>query len=173
MPTLSVNSELVLPVFRKAITTLKAAIVVSAAAILSQGQGDLEANASAALGHYDDFAAQLRAISDSALRRDAAPPPESDASTIQLDGNLLDLMVGIVDDRTARLKQTLLAVVGSPERDGLDAFVASIGEVGTALHDVTALLTTQAAKDDAPAFRYDQFFLESMQDLSQRDWSAT
>jgi hypothetical protein len=172
MPIIPVNNARYAPSLRKAISTLKAALAVSAAAILSQGKGDLEANASAALGHLDDFTAQLHAVCDDVLRQVAVPSPEADGGNSDIDGNLLTLMVGIVEDRAARLKQALYDVVGSPERDGLDAFVASVEALGTATNDVEKLLTASASEDTTP-FRYDQFFLESMQDLSQRDWSAT
>jgi hypothetical protein len=154
---------------RKAVSTFKAALVVSAAAILSQGQGDLEANASAATGHLDDMLAQLRTVCDVVRRQDAV---DSGETTRAIDGNLLDLLIGVVEDRTARLRDALYAVVGHPERDGLEAFVAAAGEAGTAVDELVALLTGPPAADATP-FRYDQFFLESMQDLAQRDWTAS
>jgi hypothetical protein len=172
MPITPLDSARYAPSLRQAASTLKAALVVSAAAILSQGQSDLEANAAAALGHLDVFTAQVQALRDDVLQQDATPAPALPEGIAGTDSHLLDLMTGIVDDRSADLRQALHDVVGHPERDALDAFVASAGALGQAMHDITALLTP-SAPDHAAPFPYDQFFLESMQDLSQRDWSPT
>jgi hypothetical protein len=171
MPVISVDIAHHAPALRKAISALKAALVVSAAAVLSQVQGDLEANTKAALGHLDDFGTALHAVRDDILQQaTTALRPAGDQQT-ELDTNLLTLLVNVVENRSATFRQALYDIVGSPERDGLDDFVAAIGELGTATHDVIAALTGPPPQDNPP-FRYDQFFLESMQDLSQRDWSA-
>ena len=131
---------------RKAMTTLKAAIVVSAAAILSQSEADLHANAAAAAGHFELFMRTL-------------DPLRSEA----LNGR-----IGVVAERVDVARTTLLAVVGSAERDGLESFAERIGELGAAFNDVLA----EACAATAPPFRFDQFFLESMHELGQRDWSG-
>ena len=130
---------------RDAATTLKAAIAVSAAAILSQAEADLRANAAAAIEHFDSFGRKL-----DALRTDA------------LNDN-----IGLVADRMDIAKASLFEVVGSPERDGLTVFAERVGELGAAFHAVMV----KAGCAPTPPFLFDQFFLESMHDLGQRDWT--
>jgi hypothetical protein len=130
---------------RAAATTLKAAIAVSAAAILSQAEADLRANATAAIGHFETFGRKL-----DALRTDA-----------------LNACIGVVAERIDITKATLFEVVGSPERDGLAIFAERVGELGEALNAVMA----KAGPAPTPPFQFGQFFLESMHDLGQRDWS--
>ena len=130
---------------RDAATTLKAALAVSAAAILSQAEADLKANAAAAIAHFDTFGRKLDALRTDALN----------------DG------IGVVAQRIDATKASLFDVVGSPERDGLTTFAESIGELGAALNAVMA----KAGQAPEPPFRFDQFFLESLHDLGQRDWS--
>ena len=130
---------------RDAATTLKAAIAVSAAAILSQAEADLKANATAAINHFDAFGRKL-----DALRTDA-----------------LNAGIGVIAERIDITKASLFEVVGSPERDGLAIFAERVGELGSALNSVMTL----AGKAPEPPFQFDQFFLESMHDLGQRDWS--
>ncbi|MDB5656537.1 MAG: hypothetical protein JWQ94_4150, partial [Tardiphaga sp.] len=130
---------------RDAATTLKAAIVVCAAAILSQAEADLRANTAAALEHFAAFGRKL-----DALRTDA-----------------LNDRISAVATRTERAKASLFEVVGSAERDGLALFAERTGELGTAFNEVM----TQAGAASSPPFQFDQFFLETMHDLGQRDWS--
>jgi hypothetical protein len=130
---------------RGAATTLKAALAVSAAAILSQTEADLKANAAAAIQHFDMFGRKL-----DALRTDA-----------------LNAGIGVVVRRIDVTKASLFDVVGSPERDGLATFAERVGELGAELNAVMA----KAGQAPEPPFQFDQFFLESMHDLGQRDWS--
>jgi uncharacterized protein with beta-barrel porin domain len=130
---------------RDAATTLKAAIAVSAAAILSQADADLRANAAAAIEHYETFGRKLDAL--------------------RTDG--LNAGIGVVAERIDIAKASLFEVVGSPERDGLAIFADRVGELGSALNAVMAT----AGRAPEPPFRFEQFFLESMHDLGQRDWS--
>lgn len=130
---------------RDAATKLKAAIVVSAAAILSRAEADLKANAAAAIAHFDAFEQKL-----DALRTDA-----------------LNDSIGVVARRIDITKASLFEVVGSAERDGLAIFAERVGELGAALNAVMA----QAGSAPSPPFQFEQLFLESMHDLGQRDWS--
>lgn len=130
---------------RNAATTLKAAIAVSAAATLSRAEADLKANAAAAIGHYDAFGRKL-----DALRTDA-----------------LNAGIGVVAGRIEGVIADLYKVVGSPEREGVATFAERVGELGAAFNDVL----TQAGCATMPPFQFDQFFLESLHDLGQRDWS--
>ncbi len=146
MPPSNPTPDPILAALRDAATTLKAAIVVSAAAILSQAEADLKANAAAAIAHFDAFERKL-----DALRTDA-----------------LNDRIGDVAKRTDIAKASLFEVVGSAERDGLAIFAKRIGELGTALNAVMA----QAGSAPIPPFQFEQFLLESMHDLGQRDWSG-
>jgi hypothetical protein len=146
MTKILVSKELASAALRDAATTLKAAIVVSAAAILSQAQGDLEANAEAAMAHFDTFSGKLNAIRDDAL----------------------DRAIGLVEARLETTRQALSTIVGSAERDGIDVFADHIGALGRAFQDVAAI---NDGAPLSPPFLFDQFFLESMNDLAQRDWS--
>jgi hypothetical protein len=172
MPKILVNTELVSAALKVAATTLKAAVVVSAAAILSQAKGDLEANAAAAVTHLDEFSQKLHGLRDRILQKNAvASAIISNAGTAEIDVDILNEKIGTVDDLIESTKEALFEIVGSAERDGLDVFAERAGALGRALQDVTAL----AAGDQpaaAPPFMFDQFFLETMHDLSQRDWSA-
>jgi len=132
---------------RDAATTLKAAIAVSAAAILSRAEADLRANAAAAIGHFDAFGRKLDALRTAALNPG----------------------ISVVADRTDVAKASLFEIVGSAERDGVAIFAERVGELGEALHAVMA----RAGSAPVPPFMFDQFFLESMHDLGQRDWSDT
>lgn len=145
MPLTDPQHDPVPAALRDAATTLKAAIAVSAAAILSQVEADLRANAAAAINHFDTFGRKL-----DALRTDA-----------------LDAGIGIVAERIDITKASLFEVVGSPARDGLAIFAERVGELGSALNAVMAT----AGRAPTPPFQFHQFFLESLHDLGQRDWS--
>ncbi|MEH2475719.1 hypothetical protein V1281_003106 [Nitrobacteraceae bacterium AZCC 2161] len=172
MPKILVNTELVSAALKPVATTLKAAVVVSAAAVLSQAKGDLEANAAAAVTHLDEFSQKLHAVRNGMLQQNAvASAIISNAHTAEIDVDALHEKIGTVDDQVEGTKEALFEIVGSAERDGLDVFAERVGALGRALQDVMAL----AAGDRlaaAPPFMFDQFFLETMHDLSQRDWSA-
>lgn len=171
MPTIPVITEPALASFRKVISTLKAATVVSAAAILSQGKSDLEANAAAAFGHFEDVSRQLHMFRKNVLE-DALIPTKDNTVTVDVDIDALDRVVDDVDHQIAQAKGTLHTVVESSDRSGFEAFAERIGELGRALLSMVTLIAPSAAHSDAP-FLFDQFFLESLQELSQRDWSAT
>lgn len=145
MPLSAPPHEPIAAALRDAATTLKAALAVSAAAILSQAEPDLKANAAAAIQHFDMFGRKL-----DALRTDA-----------------LNAGIGIVAIRIDVTKASLFEVVGSPERDGLAIFAECVGELGAEFNAVMA----KAGQAPEPPFQFDQFFLESMHDLGQRDWS--
>jgi hypothetical protein len=144
MPPSDSHHDPIPAALRDAATSLKAAIAVSAAAILSQVEADLRANAAAAIDHFDTFGRKL-----DSLRTDALNPG-----------------IGVVAERIDNTKATLFEVVGSPERDGLAIFAERVGELGAALNAVMA----EAGQAPQPPFQFDQFFLESMHDLGQRDW---
>ena len=146
MPRSTPYPDLLATELRAATTTLKAAIAVSAAAILSQAEADLAANAAAAIAHYDTFGRKLDALRTGVLN----------------DG------ISAVAERTDIAKASLFEVVGSSERDGLTNFAERIGELGAAFNAVLA----QAGQAPASPFQFDQFFLESLHDLGQRDWSG-
>jgi hypothetical protein len=171
MPTIPVITDPALASLQKALSTLKAAAVVSAAAILSQGKSDLEANAAAALGHFEDVSRQLHMFRKSALE-DALTPAKDNTVTVDVDIDALDRTVHDVDHQIAQARDALHAVVESSDRSGLEAFAEHIGELGRVLLGMVPLIAPSAAHGDAP-FLFDQFFLESLQELSQRDWSAT
>ena len=145
MPRPDLSHDPIPAALRDAATTLKAAIAVSAAAILSQAEADLKANAAAAIEHFDAFGRKL-----DALRTDS-----------------LNERIGVVAERMDIAKATLFEVVGSAERDGLAVYAERVGELGAAFNAVMA----QAHAAPVPPFRFDQFFLETMHDLGQRDWS--
>lgn len=171
MPTIPVITEPALSSLRKVISALKAATVVSAAAILSQGKSDLEANAAAAFGHFEDVSRQLHTFRKAVLE-DALIPANDNAVTVDVDIDALDRVVDDVDLQISQTKGALHAVVESSDRSGLEAFAERIGELGRALQEVSILIAPSTSPGEAP-FLFDQFFLESLQELSQRDWSAT
>lgn len=171
MPILPVTIETVSAALRKAASTLKAAAVVSAAAVLSRVQGDLEANAAAAADHFDDVAVQLHAIRSNILKEALTSEPAG-GSTTHVDIDILDAAIDHVNNGITLAKEALVTVVGNAEREGLDSFVQHIGEVGRALQDVAAALGEKLPSGVSP-FLYDQFFLDSMHDLAQRDWSVS
>jgi hypothetical protein len=171
MPTIPVTIDTVSPALRKAASTLKAAAVVSAAAILSRSQSDLEANAAAAAGHFDDVAQQLHAMRNNVLK-EALDQARPQGGTTDVDIDLLDQAIGRVDDGIALTKEALIEIAGSAEREGLDSFVQHIGDLGRALQDVAATLGEQLPSG-TQSFLYDQFFLESMHELAQRDWRTS
>ncbi|MDB5500927.1 MAG: hypothetical protein JWR89_829 [Tardiphaga sp.] len=171
MPHIQVNTALVSAALRDAATTLKAAVAVSAAAILSQAKADLEANAAAALGHLDAFRNKLDALRDAILhgRGNAmALATISNVGTAEVDTDALAAKIAIIDGRLDRFKEALLTIVGSAERDGLDVFAERAGALGRAFQD---LAFTAGEPIAAAPFQFDQFFLETMADLGQRDWS--
>jgi hypothetical protein len=171
MPRIHVNSALVSAALRDAATSLKAAVVTSAAAILSQAPADLEANAAAAAGHLDTFRGKLDALRDGIVKgggNAAALAVISNAGTASVETDALNAGIAVVDDLIARSKDALFAVLGNATRDGIDAFAARTGELGRAFQDIAF-----AVGEPVPAapFQFDQFFLETMADLGQRDWS--
>ncbi|MES2030135.1 MAG: hypothetical protein V4477_13240 [Pseudomonadota bacterium] len=171
MQTIPVTTEPARASLRKVMSTLKAAAVVSAAAILSQGKSDLEANAAAATGHFDDVSRQLHAFRKDALEN-ALSPAQTGGKTVDVDIDALDRLIDNVDQHIARTRDALFAVAESADRSGLEAFAERLGHLGHALQEVTALIAPSPSPGEAP-FLFDQLFLESLQELSQRDWSAT
>ena len=167
MPTVPASPVRAAAALRNAATTLKAAAAVSAAAILSRAQSDLEANAEAALGHFDDLLRQVQLLRATILR-DALAPSDSDTVEVEIDD--LDAAIDQLDASVDHARAMLFSVTSSAERDGLQGFVESLGELGRALQGVGATIAAPAT-GEAP-FQFDQFFLQAMQDLSQRDWSA-
>ena len=171
MPTIQVNTAQVSTALRDAATTLKAAITVSAAAILSQSQGDLEANAAAAARHFDAFRGKLDALKETIVKGSgnaAALAMISTAGTAEVDAAALKSRIAGIDGSIERIKHALFSVVGSAERDGIEAFAERVGELGRAFQDVAFSAGEPAA---AAPFQFDQFFLEAMAELGQRDWS--
>jgi hypothetical protein len=174
MARIQVNTRQVAAALRAAATALKAAVAVSAAAILSQAKADLDANAAAAVDHLDAFCGKLHALHEAILRDSgnaAALAVISSAGTAEIDVGAVAARLATVDDLIERSKAALFAVVGSAKRDGIDVFAERVGALGRAFQD-TALAAGDQAITATP-FRFDQFFLETMHDLGQRDWSDT
>lgn len=171
MPTIPVITDTALASLQKVLSTLKAAAVVSAAAILSQGKSDLEANAAAATGHFDGVSRQLDAFRKCVLEN-ALSPAKTGVRIVDVDIDALDRLIDNADQQIVQTRDALFAVVESSERNGLEAFAERIGELGRALQEAIALIAPSAFPGETP-FKFDQFFLESLQELSQRDWSAT
>lgn len=173
MARIQVKTGQVSAELRAAATALKAAIVVAAAAILSQDKADLDANAAAAIGHLDAFHGKLDALHDQLLQDSgnaAALAIVSSAGTAEVDIQAVAARIAAVDELIERTKAALFTVVGSAERDGIDVFAECVGALGRAFQD-TALAAGAPAITATP-FQFDQFFLETMHDLGQRDWSA-
>ncbi|QUS41040.1 hypothetical protein RPMA_20980 [Tardiphaga alba] len=154
---------------RKAESTLKAAIVVSAAAVLSQSAGDRAANAAAAHGHFDDFAALLPALRGGMVPVALLSRPAG-TDEIEIDAARLDTSMATISTRQGSAEQALRDVIARQTRDDIDVLAQRIGHLGRAFQHLASLVTGET--DDTP-FRFDQFFREAMQDLAQRDWSAT
>lgn len=171
MPTIPVIAEPALASLRKVMSMLKAAAVVSAAATLSRGKSDLEANAAAAIDHFDDVSRQLHALRKGVLE-DALSPIKPGVDVVDVDIDTLDRVIDNVDRHLVLTKHALFTVVESSDRSGLEAFAEQMGNLGRASQEMTALIAPSALPGEAP-FLFDQFFLESLQELSQRDWSAT
>jgi hypothetical protein len=170
MPKIQVNTALVAAAARDAATSLKAAIVVAAAAILSQAKADLEANAAAAVEHLHAFRRKLDALHDGVLLgrgNAAALATIAHVGTADIDTDALAVKIAGIDASIARLEQTLFSVVGSATREGIDVFAERAGALGRAFQDVTFTAGEPAA---AKPFQFDQFFLETMADLGRRDW---
>ena len=173
MARIHVNTGQVSAALRAAATVLKAAIVAAAAAILSQAKADLEANAANAVDHLGAFRDKLHALHEAMLQDSgnaAALAVISSAGTAEVDIDAVAARIATVDDQIERARAALLAVVGSAQRDGIDVFAKHVGILGRAFQDVAISAGEQAA---AMPFQFDQFFLETMADLGQRDWSAT
>ena len=171
MPLLHVNTAHVAASLRDAATTLKAAIVVSAAAILSQAKPDLDANAAAAVDHLDTFRSKLEALHDGILQNSgnaAALAIISRTGSTQIDPGILDARIAIMASQIERLKDALFDVVGSALRNGVDDYAEFVGILGRTFQDF-AFSAGQPA--DLIPFQYEQFFLESIAELDQRDWS--
>lgn len=169
MAKIRINTEMALVALRRSATMLKAAIAVSAAAILSETDGDLQANSSAALSHFDDFGQKLKAVSAAVQDKNAIAAAivlHAGVSEIDVDalGKQLELMHGLL--KTTR--RSLRAVVGSRTRDGIDVFAGHVGSLGRCFQHFAFSVGEPAA---ATPFMFEQFFLETMADLGQRDWS--
>jgi hypothetical protein len=171
MPKIHVNTALVAAALRDAATTLKAAIVVSAAAILSQAKADLDANAAAAVDQLDAFREKLLALRDE-IHQGAgnarALAVLSTAGTTDIDFELLDKDIVFVGQLTEATKRMLFTVVSNNARDGIEVFAEQVDILGRHFQFVGF-----RAGEPAPAapFQFDQFFLETIADLGQRDWS--
>jgi hypothetical protein len=171
MPKIHVNTALVAAALRDAETTLKAAIVLSAAAILSQAKADLAANQAAAIDQYAAFLGKLDALHDGILQNSgnaAALAVISTAGTIQVDADKLEAKIALIAAQIERAKDILSDVLGSPLRNGIDDFAEQVETLGRAFREVD--FRTGEFAITAP-FRFDQFFLETMADLGHRDWS--
>ncbi|MET0879699.1 MAG: hypothetical protein ABWY14_21425 [Tardiphaga sp.] len=172
MPRIQVNTAQVSAALRDAGTTLKAAITLSAAAILSQTESDLEANAAAAARHLDAFRSKLDALTEAILNGSgnaAALATISTAGTAEVETAELKSKVAVAAGLVERIRRALFVVVSSADRDGIDAFAELAGELGRAFQDVAFSAGEPAA---AAPFQFDQFFLETMAELGQRDWSG-
>jgi hypothetical protein len=171
MAQILVNNALVSTALRDAATTFKAAIVVSAAAILSQEKPDLDANAAAAVSHFDAFREKLRALRDGILQgagNARALAMLSTAGTAEIDFEMFAGQMVSIDKLIEGNKRTLLAIVSESTRDGIELFAEQVGILGR-----TFQFAAFTAGEQAPEmpFKFDQFFLETIADLGQRDWS--
>jgi hypothetical protein len=171
MPKIPVNTALVTAALRDAATTLKTAIVVSAAAILSQAKPDLDANAAAAVDQLDAFRDKLHTLRDG-IRQGTGNAKAlavlSTAGTADIDFEALAQDIAVVDRLIEATRRTLFAVVSNNARDGIEMFAEQVGILGRHFQFVGF-----RAGEPAPAapFQFDQFFLETIADLGQRDWS--
>ena len=169
MATIRINTELALAALRRSATTLKAAIAVSAAAILSETDGDLQANSSAALAHFDDFGQKLEAVSAAVQDKNAlAAAVVSHAGVSEVDLDALGRQIELIHGLLKTTKRSLRAVVGSRTRDGIDIFAGHVGSLGRSLQHLAFHAGEPAA---TTPFMFEQFFLKTMADLGQRDWS--
>ncbi|CAN5318028.1 hypothetical protein BH11PSE4_BH11PSE4_33220 [soil metagenome] len=171
MPRIHVNAALAAAALRDAATTLKTAIVVSAAAILSQAKADLAANEAAAIEQYAAFLGKLDALHDGILQNSsnaAALAVVSTTGTIQVDAGKLEAKIALIAAQIEHTKDILSDVLGSNLRNGIDDFAEQVGLMGRAFEDIDFHAGELAL---TPPFQFDQFFLETMADLGQRDWS--
>jgi hypothetical protein len=172
MPKILINTALASAALRDAATTLKAAIAVSAAAILSESKADLEANAAAAARHFDAFGDKLDALRDGILKGSAnaaALALISSAGTVEIESMRLAKGIAMIHSLIKSTKRILFNVVGTATRNGIDVFADQVGILGRSFQSVSF-----SVGEPMPAtpLQFDQFFLETMADLGQRDWSA-
>ena len=67
-------------------------------------------------------------------------------------------------------KDALFDVVESEQREGLEFFSRRVGALGRAIQDVVALFTDKELAG-SPLY-FDQFFMDTMGELSKRDWNT-
>ena len=171
MSKLQVNAELALATLPDLSNVLKKTIVVSAAAVLSRLPNDLKANAAAAVAHLDEMGRKLDGLRNDVSQASAASlAAKPNGQILAIDGELFAEKVGIVDQRIDGYKDALFDVIESEQRDGLEVFCSRVGALGRAIQDVAALLTDKQSPESA--FHFDQFFLDTMAELSKSDWST-
>ena len=171
MSRLQINAETALPRLLGLSNVLKKTIVVSAAAVLSRLPNDLKANAAAAVAHLDGMGRKLNGLrNDVSQASSASLAAKPNGRILEIDGELFAEKVGVVDERIDEYKDALFDVIESEQRGGLEVFCSRVGALGRAIQDVVRLLTDKESPESA--FHFDQFFLDTMAELSKSDWST-
>jgi hypothetical protein len=171
MPNLQVNTDIALATLVDLENTLKKTVVVSAAAVLSRMTNDLKANAAAAVTHLDAMGRKLDGLrNDVSQRNGVSFTTKLKGKILEVDSGLFAERVGIVDDRIDGYKDALFNVIESDQREGLEFFCHRVGALGRAIQDVVVLFTDKELTG-SPLY-FDQFFMDTMGELSKKDWNT-
>jgi hypothetical protein len=96
MPKVQVNTDIALATLVDLANTLKKAIIVSAAAVLSRMTNDLKANAAAAVTHLDEMGRKLDGLRNDASQRNGVSfATKLKGKILEVDSDLFAERVGI------------------------------------------------------------------------------
>ena len=171
MSRVQVNTEIALATLLDLANVLKKTIVVSAAAVLSRMPNDLKANAASAVAYLDEMGRKLDGLrNDVSQSRAVSLAAKLKGQILEIDGELFAERAGIVDERIDGYRDALFDVIESEQREGLEFFCRRIGALGRAIQDVIGLISNEELAGSA--LQFDQFFMDTMAELSKSDWNS-
>jgi hypothetical protein len=169
LPKLRVNAAVVAAELFELGDDLKAAIVVSAAALLSRRGDDLEANAHLVVARLQEMHQKLNDVRNGVLeRKGVSIIARLRGRTKDIDSNRFTEATNLIDDRIDSYKDVFRSVLESKDREGIDVFARRVGALGRAIQDAIGLVAGNALMGSP--FLFDALFAQTMEELSGKRW---
>ena len=169
MPTLTLNSNAVANQLFDLGDTLKATIILSAAALLSRRTDDLEANAYSALARLEDMRQKLDGVRNGvAQKKDVSLATRLKRQIKKIDNDAFTDALSLIDGRLESYRNALLSVLESKQRENIDLFVPTVGALGRAIQAAIGLVAGDALTGSPLLF--DALFAQAMEELSEKSW---
>ena len=172
MSTIEVNTSLILPELFSLGDALKAAIFTSAAAILSRMSEDVDANAELAEGHLRELGRRLDGVRNTVSQRKGVSLLERLKGHVkEVDFKELTKDLDAIDREIDAFKDSLFSVLENRYREG----IASCGDralfLGLSVGAAIERMTGKALP--LPPLYWQELFLQSLKDLSEKDWGPS